>query len=72
MLSVDYAECRKSTLSAECHFAECHYAECRGAITWAVLTFHSRDATITCRLIDIRLIDFRPNGIVLKSQVNHA
>jgi hypothetical protein len=28
MLSVIYAECRKQTYCAECHYAECRYAEC--------------------------------------------
>jgi hypothetical protein len=36
MLCVNYAECRKQALYAECHYAECryaerHYAECRYA-----------------------------------------
>jgi hypothetical protein len=31
MLSVNYAECRKQALYAECHYAECRYSEYRGA-----------------------------------------
>jgi len=36
MLSVNYAECRKQAVYAECRFAECRYAERRGAAktTW--------------------------------------
>jgi hypothetical protein len=30
MPNVVYAECRKETLFAECHYAECHNADCRG------------------------------------------
>ncbi len=29
MLNVDYAECRKLALYAECRYAKCHHAECR-------------------------------------------
>jgi hypothetical protein len=31
MLNVNYAECHKLALFAECHYAECRHAECRGA-----------------------------------------
>jgi len=31
LLSVNYAECRKQAVYAECRFAECRYAERRGA-----------------------------------------
>jgi hypothetical protein len=42
MLSVNYAECRKQALYAECfyaecRFAECHFAECCGAIKDSVI-----------------------------------
>jgi hypothetical protein len=30
IMTIVYADCRKLTLNAECHYAECRYAECRG------------------------------------------
>jgi hypothetical protein len=38
-LGVAYAECRKATQYAGCHFAECHYTECRGATFAATVLF---------------------------------
>ncbi len=31
MLNVNYAECHKHALYAECRYAECRYTECRYA-----------------------------------------
>jgi hypothetical protein len=38
MLSVNYAECHKQALYAECRYAECRCAECREAL---ILTYFS-------------------------------
>jgi hypothetical protein len=51
MPNVVYAECRKETLFAECHYAECHYADCRGAAPIRLgsntLTYYTKEQITT-------------------------
>jgi hypothetical protein len=50
MPCVNYAECPKLAIHAECQYAECHYAECRGA------TYHSYDKPINTWLEEAKKV----------------